>query len=288
MKHVIAIVWVISIPFPVWAQCEPDTLLQFARELDSSGEHYRAITEYMRFISRWPDRPETPECRFLIGRNYMSGGRFQEAVNHYRRILPVESSPRWRFQDRYALSGAHYHLKEYHHSLEHLQILLQDTSAEFPRQPLIYSMLWCHIMKHDIPSALDTISLLEPATIHSPDLQALRNDIRHLQDRPLKQPWLAGLLSGVIPGAGQLYAGRWRDGVMSFVINGLFIGGTVAAIHSHHWETAAVLGFFELGWYSANIYNAMNDAHKTNRADWENHLRLLDIGYGSPFQPFVP
>ena len=77
--------------------------------------------------------------------------------------------------------------------------------------------------------------------------------------------------------------GRWRDGFVSFLINGLFIGAAVVAIEHNHEETAAIIGFFELGFYSANIYNAVNNTHKYNRQIREKYFDDLDTSYGPPF-----
>ncbi|HSH71097.1 MAG TPA: hypothetical protein VK997_14345, partial [Deferrisomatales bacterium] len=93
--------------------------------------------------------------------------------------------------------------------------------------------------------------------------------------------------------AGHLYCDRPRDGMVSLVLNGVFLWGTYAAVQQEQWALAGILGFFELGWYSGNIVSAANAAHKWNRREqgrflreWEGgflpqwNLALLDGGFG--------
>jgi len=91
------------------------------------------------------------------------------------------------------------------------------------------------------------------------------------------------MMSAILPGTGQLYSGRWRDGVVSFLVNGLFISGIISALNSDSEELAIVLGVVEAGWYTANIYNAVNNVHKTNYKEWESHLRFIEFRFGPPF-----
>jgi len=86
---------------------------------------------------------------------------------------------------------------------------------------------------------------------------------RHLE-LPRKSPALAGTLSAVIPGSGQVYAEHYGDGVTSFIVNGLFIAGTIVAIRQENYPVAAIVGGIGLPFYIGNIYGAANAATKWN------------------------
>jgi hypothetical protein len=53
-----------------------------------------------------------------------------------------------------------------------------------------------------------------------------------------------------------------------------------------------ILTFFELGWYSGNIYSAVSGAHKYNRNKKKEYLDLLEkedrLGVGIIFQDKQP
>ena len=80
-----------------------------------------------------------------------------------------------------------------------------------------------------------------------------------------KSPALAGTLSALLPGAGQLYTERPRQAGIAFALNAAFIYGAFEAWDNEDYAVAGILSLFELGWYGGNIYNAMNNAHKFNR-----------------------
>jgi len=71
-------------------------------------------------------------------------------------------------------------------------------------------------------------------------------------------------MSAVVPGSGYMYAGRYGDGVVALIVNGLFIAGTVAAIHQESYAVAAIVGGIGLPFYVGNIYGSANAATKWN------------------------
>ncbi len=85
-----------------------------------------------------------------------------------------------------------------------------------------------------------------------------------IEQLPRKSTALAGSLSAVLPGAGQLYVGRPGDALVAFMTNGLLIGGTVAAARRDQDTAAIALGFVASGFWFGNIYGAMNGAER----DW--------------------
>lgn len=82
---------------------------------------------------------------------------------------------------------------------------------------------------------------------------------------PMKQPWLAGMLSGVLPGAGQAYNGRWIDGTIALGFNALFGAATYySAVHLESLPLAIAAGTLSLGFYTGNIVNAVVDSRRIN------------------------
>ena len=71
---------------------------------------------------------------------------------------------------------------------------------------------------------------------------------------------LAGGLNAALPGAGYLYANRPQTAAACFVVNGLFIWGTVASIHAKEPGLAALLAMFSFAWYWGGVYGAARAA----------------------------
>jgi TM2 domain-containing membrane protein YozV len=84
-------------------------------------------------------------------------------------------------------------------------------------------------------------------------------------DARVKSPALAGVLSAVLPGSGQLYSGSLSAAAVTFVLNGLFIGATVELARDKQYVTAAAAGTAASFFYIGGIINAADLARRRNR-----------------------
>jgi len=266
------------------ANCQPDSVFEFARYLEETGDYYRAVTEYKRFIFHWPEHPTADESRYRTGMCYLKGNDNDEAISIFQELLAQAGKETDQERIRYALARALFNSGNWFPADYQLQIL-EQSNRPISQVQTAYSRLWCRLKPGKIADAstfwrqvmkTQSIGIL-------PHANAIETELNRILNRSQKRPKLAGFLSAVVPGLGQTYGGRWRDGVVSFLVNGLFIGAIAAAIDHGHEETAVILGFFEIGFYSANIYNAVNDAHKYNRIQLETDLQNFTHLFGAPF-----
>ena len=105
---------------------------------------------------------------------------------------------------------------------------------------------------------------------------ALQEELRLTPPPQPKSPQVAGILSGILPGAGHLYAGKPLQAVTAFALNGVFLAGAAYAFHERLEATGAILLFFETGWYLGGINSAMDAARDANRQQQRalaDHLR---------------
>jgi hypothetical protein len=63
--------------------------------------------------------------------------------------------------------------------------------------------------------------------------------------------------------------------LVAFVLNGAFIWGAVELFHHDNYVAGSVFAFFELGWYSGNIYSAVSSVHKYNRNKESDFIQKL-------------
>ena len=271
---------------PAWG---PESVFAFAENLEESGQYFRAITEYHRLIFFWPDHPLATESQYCIGRSYLQGNDNEHAISVFQEVLAESTDTRQQIRIRYGLARAYYNSSNWKLADNFLECL--ETNHVFGTSIAIpYSRLWCRLRPGNIQEASDfwnRISRDFSGEIRYP-ASKITEALKEISGQHFKNPRAAGVLSAAIPGLGQTYAGRWRDGIVAFLVNGLFIGAMSAAIDRGHNETAAVLGFFELGFYTANIYNAANDAHKVNRIQHAENLRLIENRFGPAFLTYEP
>jgi hypothetical protein len=107
--------------------------------------------------------------------------------------------------------------------------------------------------------ALDARAL---ASLPAPSRDALQLLAARDRARSRRKPWLAGTLSALLPGLGQLYTGAPDAAFLSLALNALFIGAAVE-LWSHDLElTAVTAGSLGSIVYLGNVLNAVDLARR--------------------------
>ena len=110
----------------------------------------------------------------------------------------------------------------------------------------------------------------------------MQAEARQLAPPVHKSPAVAGVLSAVLPGAGHLYIGKPLQALTAFLLNGLFLAGAVYAVGEGLEGTAAILLFFETGWYLGTINSARAGAREFNRLQRQVAADRLLANYSLP------
>ncbi|MBI1923048.1 hypothetical protein HYR99_02240, partial [Candidatus Poribacteria bacterium] len=115
-----------------------------------------------------------------------------------------------------------------------------------------------------------------PQTPFGPISDRLSRTVQHGESLPRRSSTRAGMLSAVIPGLGQVYSGRFSDGVRSLWFVGATVGGTLYYINQERYEVAIPLGVIGLFFYLSNIYGGVQSAKTFNlqqESDFLNEMR---------------
>jgi tetratricopeptide (TPR) repeat protein len=251
-------------------------LIEFAEQLQREGEYFRAITEYRRFLFYFPQDPRQAIVHFRIGLAFYRGQSYAEALQTFREVAQrypetVYGRQAWLWQGECLMRQAQYGVAEQVYA-EALKQFGQEEIGQLARYQrgwtLLYRGLW-----RDASAQFQHVSP-ESSLYHV--AQHLAEESLEGEQLPRKSPLIAGILSGVLPGSGQLYNGRLGDALLAFFLNGLFVTGIVEAIEHREFAVAGILSFFEAGWYTGNIYGAANGAYKQNRYVVDTFLRNLE------------
>lgn len=110
-----------------------------------------------------------------------------------------------------------------------------------------------------------------------PDLatQALKLDAA-FHDARERSPVAAGILSALLPGSGQIYAGSFEAAAITFALNALFVGATVELALDKHYVTAAAAGTAASFFYVGGIINAVDLARRRNRIAQQPYADRLE------------
>lgn len=246
----------------------------FGLHLFQLGDYYRAITELKRFTLLFPQHPQYSAAQILLGLALQEDSQYEEAADYLQRLE--------RQQDDVALVAAfklgelHFVQRHYSQAAQHFQSLL----ATVPESPFAarstYLLGLSLALEGQVERAQRVLTRLPAEHDFTRQALALQDELRTITLPEEKSPQLAGVLSGILPGAGHLYVGKPLHAIGAFVLNGLFLTGAAYAFHEGLEATAGILLFFEVGWYLGTINSAIQEARHMNhnaRQAVTEHLR---------------
>jgi len=246
---------------------------KFSAELFAAGEYYRAITEVRRYLSLFPRGERSEEMAKSIGDAYLMSHEWAEAIAAYDEFLMhFPASP---------LAGT----AIFHKAIALLKLggtaeaerLFQLIRSGAGHEKKSEAARW-EILLLIRQNRFDEAEKLLKDRMLRPEIEKETGRVEELlkekKGARYKSPETAGVLSALLPGTGQFYNERYRDGVYSFLLNTLFILAAYKAYESDNHGLGAILTLFEIGWYTGGIYGAVGGAHKYNRNLDEDHFRI--------------
>jgi len=249
-----------------------DEQLAFARSLMKDGKYDLAVIELERLIHFLPEDSKIREARYLIGLSYVLARRYEAAREV---LLPLTES---RINDGIAekslfLMGESYYQQGFY---AEAGFYFEKALNEHPQHEIkglsIFRLGWMKMHMDKWEEASHYFGIVEESSFLHRKAQILAAESLLGKDLPYKNPNAAGALGAIVPGLGHAYVGRYRDGGVAFLLNGLFIWASIEAFKSDQNVLGGILSFLELGWYSGSVYSAVNATHKYNRRLREDFL----------------
>ncbi len=253
----------------------------FGRHLLALGDHYRAITELKRFSILFPDDPRQPATQLLLGLAYQAEANYDTATAYFRRLHQNEDESDVNRLALFKLGEMRLQQRQYPQAVR----LFQRFLKQFPDGPLVnrtqYLLGLSQTLEGDVQAAKPIFESLAPESIWAGDISAIQQILEDAEPRPSKSPRVAGILAGILPGAGHLYLGKPRHAITAFLLNGLFLAGATFAFLEGLEAPGVILLYFETGWYLGNIRSAREGALDFNR-------RQIQDVQGQLFTTHVP
>jgi tetratricopeptide (TPR) repeat protein len=253
--------------------------MDFANHLYQACDYYRAITEYERFVFTYPDHPMAKLARYKIAMSYFMGQRWDQAADRFRSISEQYPNEEIGKRSLFSLGDMYLAKKDYLRAIPVFKSYLIAYPDDDRRDAARIQIGRCQLWQGDWRLAEETFGSIGPDSPLLSQSQGLAAGARGFPSIPRKYPVLAGTLSALLPGAGQLYIGRTTDAVISFLLNGVFIWGAVESFHNGNNVAGGILVAFESGWYLGNIFNATSGANKYNRRAEGDYIHQLENQY---------
>ncbi len=244
-----------------------DVQLRLGDAFLAEGEFYRAITEYKKFRILFPDSERGDIALFRTGIAYYLGEEYEAAARTFGSLAEFYPLSRYLSHALYYEGLSRWKRKDHAGAAGLFTKLVQEgpDSSFAPRALVARSLL--ELDRGDAALAAGDLELFlatfpeHPEKPHVQEALALVRDYEHL---PQKSEILAAVLSAILPGSGYVYAGRYGDGLSAFLLNALFIAGSVTAVNSELYPAAALTGGIGLPFYMGNIYGSANAVKKHN------------------------
>lgn len=122
---------------------------------------------------------------------------------------------------------------------------VKDT-AKVKQSLLIYALVLNELHKWD-EAKFKIFEWIDFFVANEADKESLKNDFEklyHKKNQPkIKNPQKAKVLSSIIPGSGQMYAGYWGEGAANASLQGLALLLTAYGIYTGFYFTAGIVWF---------------------------------------------
>lgn len=253
--------------------------LSFANRLFQEQDYYRAVTEYKRFIHLHPDSPAATDARYAIGLSYFRGEKWDAAAAAFQDVRDMDPEGATGARALLMAAEADYRKGDYPSALDAFSAFVRNHGGDPAAADARMRIVQCYLHLGNTRNACEQANR-GPENAADPRLKTLAAETVAIRDVPSKSPALAGTLSALVPGAGQLYIGRPRDAGVSFLINGGMIALAAVAFHNDEPVAGSIVSLVELSWYTGNIYGAVNGAHKYNRLQRRRFIDSLEVQCG--------
>jgi TolA-binding protein/TM2 domain-containing membrane protein YozV len=261
-----------ALPPPSWASGKEVVVtetvqLGLADAFLAEGEYYRAITEYKKFLFLFPDSEKADYALFRVGTAYYRGEEYESATHTFAAAQEKYGMGEYGAPSAYFEGASLWKLGRFDRAGAAFdRVAALDPTSGYAPLSLIGKSLLSYDAKN-VPGCRGELARFLESYPQDARAERVRQTIALLDKNgevPRKSPAVAGVMSAFVPGSGYMYAGRYGDGVVALIVNGLFIAGTVAAIHQENYAVAAIVGGIGLPFYIGNIYGSANAATKWN------------------------
>ncbi len=254
-------------------------IYSFAENLFIGSDYYRAITEYKRLLFYFPNGNFSDDARFKIAKSYQLGGKFEISRDLFSDLAGQFTGKDLGSLCEFEAVESIFRSSNYESAaISYEKFLEEDRLAKF-KDLASYRLGLSELHMRKPDDAISKFSSVNQGSKIFALSSEMADKTKEFKNLSRKSPALAGIMSAIIPGTGQFYNGRIRDGIIALITNGLFIWGSYEAYRRDYYSIGIITSVFALGWYSGNVYGAVNGAHRYNYLKEEAFFSKLNDKY---------
>lgn len=239
---------------PTFEYFKPKNIYSFAEYLFGEGQYERAAGEYGRFLFATDSFPGNADSIFFkIALCYRYNENYKKSINYFLKIIDGYDQSNLVNESYFEMGLCYSFLDSYEESNEILKSHFLNNSFENTEFPVEQLIAFNHIQRKEWDKAKGFLQYEDTLS------NQLLTFVKRGQNLPRKSPFVSGMFSTVIPGAGKFYCNRPMDGFHSFITVGItgwqaYEGFKADGINSvKGWIFGVLGGIFYLG----NIYGSV-------------------------------
>lgn len=254
------IIWTLFSGYSAYSQQLCDRLLPFSKHLYTLNS-YHEIIELDRFCPFNQQEPAMSDSlNYLLGNAFLKLHQADSALSHFVKLGDEG------FYNRGIRLGLNNFLdrRAYQRSVK----WLESGSFDVLNTPdVAFYSGGIYLLSHDL-DAFDSL-LLEAPAISLDNTKVLNSFRQRYSETKKRSPWVAGMLSVVVPGLGKVYAGKPRQGLSVFFTIGLFALQSWEAYHRQGLKSPSmyITGAVALGYYFSDIWGSAMAVKIKNEED---------------------
>ncbi|MBN1497194.1 MAG: hypothetical protein JXA07_10530 [Spirochaetes bacterium] len=232
----------------------------FVKDLFAQKRYFDVIAETRRLMAFDPGITLDPDYEFFINANYFLGGQYRTALSNLAgKKLTLE------VRERVLLSQSYMKLGMKADSLESVRLIRYGASRDLSAYTLLARKAEVYLECGKYGELMDEIAAAERYVGENEKLALLREEAGRYRELGYRSAPAAAALSALIPGAGQMYAGRYILGAASFAGVAAAAGGA----WYFHRRGMSDLSYLFIAMssllYIGNIVGAFSAAQSANR-----------------------
>ena len=255
-----------------------DPQYRYAARLFESGDYQAARLAYKRLLFYQPDTEFRDVADYRIAQSYYYENETTRAEGLFREFSAIHPNSPLRFQSQLMLGQLHFDAGEYSLARTTLFELLRTSNEPEVVAAAHYLRGWCYIYTTDWNKAISElrqVDISQTGTRRGKRARELADMLLGETPLPFKSPRMASWFSTVVPGSGQLYVGKVKEGILAAALSGTFIYLAVDAIRDRRYVDCA--GISLIGWrfYWGNRTNAQRFASEYNKHREQELIEVL-------------
>lgn len=259
--------------------------LGFLDNLLKEKDYFRAITVLKELRFDAINDSNRVKYEYMIGYSYYKSAKYENAIDYLTLVAEKQNVPlEITSRTRTLLSLSYYGMKMYDYALMELDnISVKDTTyllSTFYRTLLQIERKQFSNSEHDLGVII--------AECKNPDIveksKKILDIVKQRHTLPSKSPILAGILSGIVPGLGQIYSQHYFDGAQAMSFVGILGYATYATYQYNHLTnkshlSTAIIGLIAGMFHASNILGAIKTAEFRNSRINDEYLNEVRSTY---------